>query len=326
MRWHFRLLPRRWVALQIEGILLRAMREDDLTRLFDTQNRELGKQWLEQQERRHSYITVAEVGGVPVGRRCLDLVAKADTGAAYGFAATVLPQWQSRGIGTLIDRHSEAVARARGFQAVQTDVSKDNHRGFAWHERLGYRKVGERVVRWEEADGQHVLDCWTLEHRWARNPSLISRFISRWRGRWALARMRSRRSTRAGVIHNATGAPMSREADLRLLNEQYIKASLAGDVEWYRAHLADEFVCIDSDGSVLDKAAFLRKTARGSDLAEYRLDEVDVRFYGDVAVVRATGSWKAKNGVPGLSRYVDIYARTGDDWKAVSAQITRPKA
>jgi len=37
---------------------------------------------------------------------------------------------------------------------------------------------------------------------------------------------------------------MSREEHLRMLNEQYVRASLAGDVEWYRAHLADEFVCI----------------------------------------------------------------------------------
>ena len=121
-----------------------------------------------------------------------------------------------------------------------------------------------------------------------------------------------------------TGVAMSREAELRQLNEQYVQASLAGDVEWYRAHLAEEFVCIDSDGSVLDKPAFLTKTARGSELAEYRLDEVDVRFYGYVALVRATGVWKAKNGSPGVSRYVDIYARTGEAWKAVSAQITRP--
>jgi Domain of unknown function (DUF4440) len=68
----------------------------------------------------------------------------------------------------------------------------------------------------------------------------------------------------------------------------------------------------------------LRMTAQGSDLAEYRLDEVNVRFYGDVALVRATGSWKTKGGAPGLSRYVDVYVRAGDDWKAVSAQITRP--
>ena len=49
---------------------------------------------------------------------------------------------------------------------------------------------------------------------------------------------------------------MSREDMLRQLNEQYIRASLAGDVEWYRTHLADDFICIESDGNLLDKAAF----------------------------------------------------------------------
>jgi ketosteroid isomerase-like protein len=117
---------------------------------------------------------------------------------------------------------------------------------------------------------------------------------------------------------------MSPEQQLRLLNQQYVAASLAGDVEWYRAHLSDDFVCIDSDGSVLDKDAFLRLTAQGSDLAEYRLDEVDLRIYGDVALVRANGSWITKTGVAGLSRYIDVYVRTGGQWKAVSAQITRP--
>jgi len=117
---------------------------------------------------------------------------------------------------------------------------------------------------------------------------------------------------------------MTLESELRRLNKEYVSASLAGDVEWYRNHLAEEFVCIDSDGSVLDKPAFLTMTARGSELAEYRLDEVAVQFYGDVALVRAQGSWRAKNGTPGISRYVDVWARTGEGWKAVSAQITRP--
>ncbi|HKV74717.1 MAG TPA: nuclear transport factor 2 family protein [Gemmatimonadales bacterium] len=117
---------------------------------------------------------------------------------------------------------------------------------------------------------------------------------------------------------------MSREEQIRRLNQQYIDASLAGDVEWYRRMLAGEFVCIDSDGSVLDKTAFLRQTAQGSDLAEYRLDEVEIRFYGDLAWVRATGLWTSKAGVPGISRYIDIYVLKGGEWQVISAQITRP--
>ena len=112
--------------------------------------------------------------------------------------------------------------------------------------------------------------------------------------------------------------------EIRALNEQYIAAAINGDVEWYRKILADEFVCIDSDGSVLDKPAFLRQTAEPPELAEYTLADVDIRFYGDVALVRCTGHWKSRAGKPGVSRYVDIYVKQNGDWRVVSAQITRP--
>jgi len=114
--------------------------------------------------------------------------------------------------------------------------------------------------------------------------------------------------------------------ELKRLNEQYVRASLDGDVAWYRERLADDFVCIEPDGSVLDKTGFLQMTARGSDLAAYRLEEVDIRIYGNVGLVRATGSWRARDGTPGLSRYVDVYLRTGEVWQVVSAQVTRPPA
>jgi ketosteroid isomerase-like protein len=117
---------------------------------------------------------------------------------------------------------------------------------------------------------------------------------------------------------------MSDVDQLRDLNEQYIHAALTGDVDWYNTRLADDFVCIEFDGSVLDKPAFLRRTAAGSNIAEYRLEGVDVRQYGDVALVRAMGVWRAKDGTPGVSRYTDVYVRTRNDWRVVSAQITRP--
>lgn len=111
---------------------------------------------------------------------------------------------------------------------------------------------------------------------------------------------------------------------LRELNELYVKASLTGDVEWFRRHLADEFVCIDSDGAILDREAFLQHAAAGSDVDDYRLGQVDVAIYDRVALVRATGRWVSREGVPGISRYLDVYVFRDGEWKAVSAQITRP--
>ena len=115
----------------------------------------------------------------------------------------------------------------------------------------------------------------------------------------------------------------SDELRLRRLNQEYVDAFMIADVEWYREHLADDFIVIESDGSVFNKAEFLTNTAKGPDVVDYQLQEVDVRIYGSVALVQATGLWTRKDGSKGLSRYTDVYVKQGDDWKTVSAQITR---
>jgi len=118
-------------------------------------------------------------------------------------------------------------------------------------------------------------------------------------------------------------APDSDRRALEQLNQEYVAAFMNADVEWYRKHLADEFVCIDSDGSVLQKHQFLANTAKGPDVADYKLEHVDVRVYGEVGLVRATGLWTSKSGSMGLSRYLDVYVKQHGEWKTVSAQITR---
>lgn len=110
---------------------------------------------------------------------------------------------------------------------------------------------------------------------------------------------------------------------LQRLNKEYIDAFMSADVKWYEEHLADDFVCIESDGSVLNKGQFLINAARGPDVADYKLEKVNVRIYGIVALVQATGLFTRKDGSRGLSRYTDIYVQMGQGWKAASAQITR---
>ena len=113
------------------------------------------------------------------------------------------------------------------------------------------------------------------------------------------------------------------QARLRQLNEQYIDAVMQANVNWYQQHLAEDFVCIDSEGTVFDKPAFLAHTSRGPYVANYKLEDVTVRIYGETALVQATGLFTRKDGAPGMCRYIDVYVRSGDDWKVVSAQITR---
>jgi hypothetical protein len=125
------------------------------------------------------------------------------------------------------------------------------------------------------------------------------------------------------MVANEARSIILDEKELRQLNEQYVDAYMRSDVGWYREHLADAFVCIESDGSVLGKTEFLERAARGPDVAAYRLDQVHVRIYGVVALVQATGLFRRKDGSHGKSRYIDVYVREGGEWTVVSAQITR---
>ena len=109
---------------------------------------------------------------------------------------------------------------------------------------------------------------------------------------------------------------------LRQLNEQYIDAVMQANVSWYQQHLAEDFICIDSEGTVFDKQAFLQHTSRGPYVGNYKLEDVTVRIYGETALVQATGLFTRRDGVPGMCRYTDVYAREHGHWLLIARQAT----
>jgi GNAT superfamily N-acetyltransferase len=148
----------------MKGLVIRPMCAHDVEGFFEPSERALAAEWLAKQARGELYVAVAEIDGVPVGRRCLDFTYFGDQRIGYGFAAAVLSEWRSRGIGSMIDRHLEDVARARGMHALRSVAEKSNEGAVRWHEQQGDRRTGERVVGWTDLDGREVgVDCWTFE-------------------------------------------------------------------------------------------------------------------------------------------------------------------
>src|SRR5450755_4199506 len=129
--------------------------------------------------------------------------------------------------------------------------------------------------------------------------------------------------TRSFSMHPSPTEQPTAEAVLERLNEEYIDAFIGADVAWYRDHLADEFICIEADGSILDKAEFLRMSGEEPGVTRYELEDVRIRIYETVALVQATGRFTRADGSTGTSRYTDVYARRDEAWKVVTAQITR---
>jgi GNAT superfamily N-acetyltransferase len=144
--------------------VIRPLCAEDVERLFGPRERALGAEWLAKQECGELYVAVAELDGAPIGRRCLEFFP--DEGVAWGFGAAVLPEWRSQGIGSMIDRHLEQIARARGLHTLRSAAAKSNEAAVRWHERQGDRQTGESIVRWTDPEGREVeADCWMFERQ-----------------------------------------------------------------------------------------------------------------------------------------------------------------
>ena len=76
-------------------------------------------------------------------------------------------------------------------------------------------------------------------------------------------------------------------AALAALNAEYIRCVQAGDVAGFERILAEDFLCSNPDGSLVDKAAFLAQTARPVTIRGLAAEEVAVRVLGDVAIIHA---------------------------------------
>ncbi|MGH2559326.1 MAG: nuclear transport factor 2 family protein [Thermomicrobiales bacterium] len=123
-----------------------------------------------------------------------------------------------------------------------------------------------------------------------------------------------------------TDTAVESESDLvalRDLNHDYIQSVQTSDVHRFDEILADDFLCGNSDGTLLDRRAFLAHTAHPATIANLEAHDVDVRLMGDFAIIHARTTFTGPDGRAGASRYTDVWARRNGRWVAVSAQITR---
>jgi ketosteroid isomerase-like protein len=107
------------------------------------------------------------------------------------------------------------------------------------------------------------------------------------------------------------------------LNRDYIRSVQEGDVRRFDEILADDFLCSNPDGTLIDRRAFLEQTARPVTIAHLEAHDVTIRLLGDVAIIHARTTYPAPDGRPGAGRYTDIWARRDGRWLAVSAHVTR---
>ena len=120
--------------------------------------------------------------------------------------------------------------------------------------------------------------------------------------------------------------PATSASDIEILaslNRDYIRSVQDGDVRRFDEILASDFRCSNPDGSLLDRNGFLAQTARPVAISNLAAHDVEIRIFGDVAIIHARTSYTLPDGGPGAGRYTDVWARQNGKWLAVSAHVTR---
>ncbi|HEX3536905.1 MAG TPA: nuclear transport factor 2 family protein [Stellaceae bacterium] len=110
---------------------------------------------------------------------------------------------------------------------------------------------------------------------------------------------------------------------LTRLNRDYIDSVQNGDVRRFDEILAADFRCSNPDGSLVDRAGFLAQTARPVTIANLAAHDVEIRLFGDVAIIHARTTYTTADGRAGAGRYTDVWARQNGKWLCVSAHVTR---
>jgi ketosteroid isomerase-like protein len=126
------------------------------------------------------------------------------------------------------------------------------------------------------------------------------------------------RRTESPSDEGSLAAALARQGDA------WDKAIVRKDVAAIAANMADDFRNIRSNGSVVNKDAFLRDiTIPELVIDPYTVEDFDVRVYGDTALLsgrtRMTGRQSGAQFVAHY-RYIDVYVRRGGVWRVVSVQ------
>ena len=107
------------------------------------------------------------------------------------------------------------------------------------------------------------------------------------------------------------------------LNDDYIQSVQHSNVKRFDEILAEDFLCSNPDGTLIDRKAFLEQTAKPVTIRGLAAHEVNVHLMGDVAIIHARTSYTTPDGAQGGGRYTDVWARRNGKWLAVSAHVTR---
>ena len=115
------------------------------------------------------------------------------------------------------------------------------------------------------------------------------------------------------------------------LNVQFIKNFINEDVRSHNEIIHKNFVCIEGDGSIVDRETYMKNWATdfaNSGYTSFSYGDEQIRIFGNMALVRSKTTYtKIVDGknITGHSVYTDTYIKENKRWWCVQAHITPVK-
>ena len=117
------------------------------------------------------------------------------------------------------------------------------------------------------------------------------------------------------------------QEEILKLEKEFSQAIVKNDAEAVARFLADDWIIIDPDGGIIDRATFLGVMKSGALTHEMmESDDIRVRIYGNTAIVTALTTTKGKFSGTGFTtqeRATDVFVQQNGQWKCALSHLTR---
>jgi ketosteroid isomerase-like protein len=116
------------------------------------------------------------------------------------------------------------------------------------------------------------------------------------------------------------------EQALIKIQHDWAEARMKGDSSFTRRLEAENCTVVWPDGSIVNKRGDLKSMTGDIVFTEFKIDGLQVRLYGDTAIVVGQGTIRAYAGKPtllgGKFVWTDTFVKQHGSWKVVASQVS----
>jgi ketosteroid isomerase-like protein len=116
------------------------------------------------------------------------------------------------------------------------------------------------------------------------------------------------------------------EQALIRIQQDWAKARVKGDSSYTRRLEVDDCTIVWPDGRVVNKKEDLQTMTGDIVFSEFKIDDLQVRVYGETGIVVGQGKISAQkerqNLLSGKFVWTDTFVKQDGEWKVVASQIT----